>query len=912
MRYPPTFTRLDSRPERPDSRPSRSRSAPGDVRGRRDAADSLMVVVTTALRREHGARARTREARRSRLRRGGHRRWSRDRIWHAAEHVELAGLREPSRVEISAAVQRVRVAAGRTSAGDDELFAHLVALVHVLYAKAHTEGGKDGSARFATTYEQIMSALAQKFGIWGPAPTKDSPDREAWVAHHRPRLYDWLEILRRAELLSHDSRGVKDNARVWWRTEITVLGVPASLTREELDAAAAYAAAFQDRERDRRRRGRLRPYAEIFRKAKPPTTAQKKTKAVATARAAYQAKRDSSFGSSGGPFSPAFPSGTAATPESFAETQTFKSPYTPKDRTGESKLSHPGSPDEARWLRHNQSAAPAPHPHGKRTRTVEHNGNPVIGKRTGLKFGQSGAKNGHAGRRRPSGPVLLVDRAVWVQQGAEMAQRLREGLIVDVGAPGMPEAITRAWYVTAYGEEEMLRLLPWSPRFDVAELREAASLYSRHLAARLPGMPVDPIAALMRMASTPLPPYERHIRRTDGSWKTVVHHPQRPETIGYAVRGLRMLARDMAAANVLLEDRKPQIRWAGRYQQPQPGRFAFRTATDTSVWAEETTAQRAERIRDQLLAAGGNPRRHDSLDTMELELIDRERHDLLPHDYSHPSPTAMRAHRGAWMPDWYTPAPSPTSPVDAWNRLLSAAAGKPTSEAQAGPFVPERWISENDLTLWLSALSPIQLADGTLTVAGEASYTGYVRQRLHQRLEDLARTLGIAQRLRITDLDEFTGGRHITPPAPQHVDADGKHARARRHLRRIEQERLRLLNERFDAQRGTWNGQTHPGVTPAVAYDTWIVNRRRLQSPDNKLWDEILDVAATRAEFQSELVVDLWLRPLLPHFGNDGILTLYGTAATLQPVRTRLGEQLTHLIRLSGGHGITWHALDEE
>lgn len=871
-----------------------------------------MVVVTTALRREHGARARARDALRSRPRRGGHRRWSRDRIWHAAEHVELAGLVEPSRVEISAAVQRVRLAAGRTSAGDDELYAHLVALVHVLYAKAHTEGGKEGSARFATTYEQIMSALAQKFGIWGPAPAKDTPEREAWVADHRPRLYDWLEILRQAELLSHDSRGVKDNARVWWRTEITVLGVPTSLTREELDAAAAYAAAFPDRERDRRRRGRLRPYAQIFKKAKRPTAAQKKTKAVATARAAYQAKRDSNFGSSGGPFSPAFPSGTAGTPETPDQRQTFISPYTPKDRTGESKLSRPGSPDDARWLRHKQSASPATHSRRKRSRNVKRDEAPVTDGTRGLKFGQSGADNGHGGRRRPAGPVLLVDRAVWVQEGAEMAQRLREGLIVDVGAPGTPEAITRAWYVTAYGEEEMLRLLPWSPRFDVAELVEAASLYSRHLAARLPGMPVDPIAALMRMATTPLPPYERHIRRPDGSWKTVVHNPQRPETIGYAVRGLRMLARDMAAADVLLEDRKPQIRWADRYQQPQPGRFTFRTASDTGVWDEETTAQRAERIRDQLLAAGGNPRRHDSLDTMELELIDRERHDLLPHDFSHPSPTAMRAHRGAWMPDWYTPAPSPTSPADAWNQLLAAAAGKPTSKAQAGAFAPERWISEHDLTLWLSALSPIQLADGTLTVAGEATYTGYVRQRLHRRLEDLARTHGIAQRLRIADLDEFTGGRHNTPPTPQHVEADGKHARARRHLRRIEQERLRLLSDRFDAQRAAWTGQPHPGVTPGVAYDTWIVSKRRLQTPDNELWDEILDVAATRAEFQSKLVVDLWLRPLLPRFGNDGILTLYGTAATLQPVRTRLGEQLTHLIRLSGGRGIAWHALDDD
>ncbi|MDO9353336.1 MAG: hypothetical protein Q7T55_06555 [Solirubrobacteraceae bacterium] len=849
-----------------------------------------MVVVTTALQREHGARSRARDAVRERPRRGAHRRWSRDRIWHPAAHVSLAERRQPDRVEISAAVQRYRLQCGRKTAGDDELFAHLVALVHVLYAKAHTEQAqtdagekKKGSAHFATTYEQIMSALAEKFGIWGPAPTKDTPEREEWVSDHRPRLYDWLEILRQSGLISHDSRGVKDNARVWWRTEVTVLGVPADLTREELAAARSYAAAFPDRERDRRRRGRVRPYAEIFKAAKRPSKTQKKAKAIVTARATRKARRGPHSGSSGGPCSPALPP-TGATaefePTPFDE-EAFTTPNTSLDRTGVRERPRPGTPDRSRRLRR---SVPADH---SRVRPTPRGGNlePPAGY-PGEGEGELSehvrrAQRGPHGRRRSRGPVSPVERATWVEEGLSMAQTLRAlGADVDLTDGPSLEAITRAWYLERYGEDEMMRLLPWCPRFDVAELVDAAALYRRHAAAKLPGWPTDPLGALLRMASTPLPPYEVRVRQDDGRWKAFTRYSERPETIAYAVRGLRMLARDMAAAAVLLEDRRPAVQEPEIYQQPTGGRVSFRHEV-REAW-DEDEATRRQRVRDQLVKAGGNPRRHHDCESMELELVDRERHDLLPAQFAYPSPTKMRAHRGAWMPAWYVTTPDALSPVSAWAQILAAAG---------------EWIDEHTIELWLTGLAPIELADGTLTVAGPATHVQFVTTRLATVLDQIREASGVARRLRIVDLADFSGGRHHTPPRPPAADpgADGKAARAGRHLKRMEIERRRLLTERDQ-----------------TISDTELVARRSSATADNETWDELMDIAATRAEFHGPTVVDLWLRPLLPRFGDDGILTLTGHASTIEPVRMRLGDQVTHLVRaIVGGRGVAWHAIDD-
>ena len=779
-------------------------------------------------------------------------------------------------------MQRVRLAAGRKTAGDDELFAHLVALVHVLYGKAHTEGGRGGSAHFATTYEQIMSALAQKFGIWGPAPKTDTAEREQWVTDHRPRLYEWLELLRKAGLISHDSRGVKDNARVWWRTEITVLGVP-ELAADELAAARAYIAAFGDRERDRRRRGRVRPYAEIFKAAMRPTKAQKKSKAIANARATRKARRSSHNGSSGGPCSPALhPSGaTAEFEQTSLQEEAFTTPDTSLDRTGVRGRPRPGTPDRARRLRRGD---PADHP---TVRPTPGDGNlePPAGYPDEGERGLSGhvrrAQSGPHGRRRSRGPVSPVERATWVEEGVSMAQTLRAlGADIDLTDGPTLEAITRAWYLERYGEDEMMRLLPWCPRFDVAELVDAAALYRRHAAAKLPGWPTDPLVALLRMASTPLPPYEVRVRQDDGRWKTFTRYSERPETIAYAVRGLRMLARDMAAADVLLEDRRPAVQQPDLYQRPESGRVAFRHEVRES-W-DEDEATRRQRVRDQLVKAGGNPRRHHDCESMEMELVDREHHDLLPAEFAYPSPTKMRAHRGAWMPVWYVPTSDALSPVSAWAQILDAAS---------------EWIDEHTIELWLTALAPIELADGTLTVAGPATHVQFVTSRLAKVLDEIREATGVARRLRVVDLADFSGGRHHTPPRPPAGDpgADGKTARARRHLKRMEIERRRLLAERDQ-----------------TISDTELVARRTSATAHNETWDELLDIAATRAEFHGPTVVDLWLRPLLPHFGDDGILTLTGHASTIEPVRMRLGDQVTHLVRtIVGGRGVAWHAIDD-
>lgn len=462
-----------------------------------------------------------------------------------------------------------------------------------------------------------------------------------------------------------------------------------------------------------------------------------------------------------------------------------------------------------------------------------------------------------------------------------MAQTLRgAGAEVDLTDGPTLEAITRAWYLERYGEDEMMRLLPWCPRFDVAELVDAAALYRRNAAAKLPGWPTDPLGALLRMASTPLPPYEVRVRQEDGRWRTFTRYSERPETIAYAVRGLRMLARDMAAAAVLLEDRRPAVQQPDLYQRPTAGRVAFRQQV-REAW-DEDEATRRQRVRDQLVKAGGNPRRHHDCESMELELVDRERHDLLPAEFAYPSPTKMRAHRGAWMPAWYVPTPDALSPVSAWAQILDTA---------------KQWIDDHTIELWLTALAPIELADGTLTVAGPTTHVQFVTSRMAKILDEIREATGVARRLRVVDLADFSGGRHHTPPRPPAADpgADGKSARARRHLKRMEIERRRLLAERDQ-----------------TISDTELVARRTSATAQNETWDELLDIAATRAEFHGPTVVDLWLRPLLPHFGEDGILTLTGHASTIEPVRMRLGDQLAHLVRtIVGGRGVAWNAIDD-
>jgi hypothetical protein len=733
-----------------------------------------------------------------------------------------------------------------------------------------------------------MSALAEKFEIWGPAPEKDTPQRERWVTKHRPRLYDWLEILRQAGLISHESRGVRDNAKVWWRTEITVLSVPADLSADELAAAQAYIDGFPERERDRRRRGRERPYEAIFKKARRPTKAQKKRLAIARAKASRNARCRSHSGNFGGPCSPALPP-TGATADFVELTDSddlYFSTATP-NRTGERRRTRPGTPDKAQRLRRNN-------PSGDRQHQPKTSDGHPNSKAPPPSEGR-GEVRGCAGNRRPGTqrssrrpwPLSLVDRATWVQEGLQGAQKLRERgfASLDLTDPVTLEAVTRAWYLAAYGEDEMMRLLPWCPRFNAAELVEACTLYADHLTARLPGMPADPIAALMRMASTPLPPYERGVKRPDGNWRTELRYPALPETIAYAIRGLRLLAGDMAAAEVLLADRAPRLRWPDRYQRPAPSRFAFRDAV-REAWDEDREARR-ERVFDQLIAAGGNPRRHGStggaLESMELELIDRERYGVLPPDFSYPSPTAMRAHRGAWMPDWYVPTPSTVAPAAAWHQILEAAQDE---------------LGEQTTELWLTELTPIELADETLTLTGPTAHVQFAATRLAPILADIAARLGLARRVQALDAQALENDAQTQRPAalPVDLDADGKMARARRHLRRIEAERRRLLTER----------------DPAIS-DTAYVAARQSQTADNERWDQLLDIAATRPEFRSSTVVDLWLRPLLPHFGADGILTLTGPDATIENVRRHLGHQLEHLVTaLAGGRGIRWHPTQPE
>lgn len=845
-----------------------------------------MVVATAALQRQHAARARPRPPRRRDRHRRGHR-FSPKRVWQLAGHEPLEALTQPSVVDVIAAIQQTRVADGRARRGDDRLEAHLVALLDVLYRLAHGEKrhGRAGSARFATTYDQLATALHQRFGIFPPPPDeeRDPEARAEWLRKLRPLLYDWLELARRARLITNDSRGVKDNAGVWWRTEITVLGTP-ELPAEALDAAERRWAAFPDRERDRQRRGRQTPYAQIYRIAKAPSKAQKKRLAVARAKATYRARRAHGNGNSGGPFGPTVvPAEPHVEMEERSLEETLADTDTPTNRTSVRGRKRPGNAPRLR-RRHPADQLPAPQRPGggnldASVQPLTEGGRADLGHLREFSDGLDALWERRYGR-------WLAESAMWVEDGLRMAQIVREPARRDALSRGeLIEAILRSWYLERYGADDMMQRLPWCPRppandakRNVAAMFDAFDLYARHAAAALPGWPSDPVLALLRMASTPLPPYQRYERQPDGSWRSRTVKPGLPDTIGYAIAGLRMLARDMAAANTLLQARRPHISRPELYQPPAPSRFGHKRP---DVWDEHDTLTRRDRIRDQLVAAGGNPRQHDTVDSMELELIDRERHGLLPLDFGYPSPIAMRAHAGRWMPDWHSPTPEPVSPADAWAQITDAA---------------RQWLDLDTIELWLEPMTALEHADGTLTIGAETRHLSFVRDRLGRLLDEIREATGAARRLQLVDLADPTRGRPDTPPKTYgDPGADGQTSRAKRHLRRHEQERRRLLAE-----------------CDHTLTATELVARRASDTDHNRRWDELLDIADTRREFHSRTVVTLFLRPLLPHFGHDGILTLTGPSDRLEPIRKHLGDQVTLLVRtLAGGKAVRWQAIDD-
>ncbi len=263
----------------------------------------------------------------------------------------------------------------------------------------------------------------------------------------------------------------------------------------------------------------------------------------------------------------------------------------------------------------------------------------------------------------------------------------------------------------------MMRRLPWCPRppasdekRNVAAMFAAFDLYARHAHAALPGWPTDPVLALLRMASTPLPPYQRYERQPDGSWRSRTDAPGLPDTIGYAIAGLRMLARDMAAADTLLQARRPHISRPELYRPPAPNRLGQERP---DVWDEPDKLTRRDRIRDQLVAAGGT------------------RASTTP---STPwSSSSSTANATACSPSSSpTPAPprcAPTPPLDARLAPADPRAGL-TSRRLGNDHRRRAPLARPDtIELWLTPMTPLGHADGTLTIGAQTRHLSFVRTR---------------------------------------------------------------------------------------------------------------------------------------------------------------------------------------
>jgi hypothetical protein len=124
------------------------------------------------------------------------------------------------------------------------------ALKRYLFRLGHAQR----SARFATSIAQLVAGVAPVIG-WGAMPT-DAAERARFVRAHRKSVQRWLDDLQAAGVVAHEPE--RDQAGMWWRTQIVLLSSPRPVA-VELAAARTRARGWKRRERARRRRSRVAP-----------------------------------------------------------------------------------------------------------------------------------------------------------------------------------------------------------------------------------------------------------------------------------------------------------------------------------------------------------------------------------------------------------------------------------------------------------------------------------------------------------------------------------------------------------------------------------------------------------------------------------------------------------------------------
>jgi hypothetical protein len=145
----------------------------------------------------------------------------------------------------------------RQHAWDAGIESSCIAVLTYLWRRGRSEkwAGREGSARFACSLEQLVVGLAPIME-WHNVPERgEGTKRRRFVNAHRRSVQRWLDWLQAAGLASHQP--CRDPGGFWWRTIVTLHACPA-LPADLLADAADRRSQWVTRERRRQLRGTLR------------------------------------------------------------------------------------------------------------------------------------------------------------------------------------------------------------------------------------------------------------------------------------------------------------------------------------------------------------------------------------------------------------------------------------------------------------------------------------------------------------------------------------------------------------------------------------------------------------------------------------------------------------------------------
>jgi len=477
---------------------------------------------------------------------------------------------------VSALLGRARRARGCGTPGDDRVETRAYAVKRYLFRLGHAQH----SARYATSIGQLVAGVAPVMG-WGQVPT-DAAGRARFVCAHRKSVQRWLNDLAAAGVIAHEPE--RDQAGMWWRTQIVLLAAPQPDAGERA-VARKRARGWKRRERARQRRARVSPSLGGIRgRSSVPCrwrqarlAIQRRVRARELARraeaeaeiahaASVRARRRDLTHPFGAPPTSARSPVSARPPESFETAGGGPAARCSVQTVTEVDAAAAGTGARGR------AAAPA-------AATVPTPGTEAIGSMSPEDFSALVERRVAARRRALAARAELL--------APQVAARVREVLGWPAGRVCPLGRLREAWVahrsglatVVEAGTARAGRVRPGLR----AQVRRAIQLYEAYADQRPDGWPESGAAALCALASQ-----------------------RRASVFAGDVARLLLLAKGMRAL-ALLDDRRrierAHSRAAAR-QAPPTGRYVLRFRLTPRI---ETAECRRQRVRDAVLLLGRDP-----------------------------------------------------------------------------------------------------------------------------------------------------------------------------------------------------------------------------------------------------------------------------------------------------------------